>query len=178
MKRETLCQKLREQAETLATIDKRGRPSETNLRRAVSATYYALFHYLIDRSTRQWVGESAELRSLRDLLGRGFQHSEMKEACKAFAGSLPHHLAAQIPTGSTIPSELRKLAKLFCDLQESRHSADYDLSVGAAPKRSDVLAQLNDLQQTIEAWESIADTLTERLFLVALVKWSAIKRHR
>lgn len=177
MKRDTLYQNLIEQAKTLARIDQRGRPGETNLRRAVSATYYALFHYLVDQSTRQWIGGGPNDRTLCDVLGRGYNHSEMKEACRAFSGSLPPHLAIRLPT-ATIPAELRKLARLFCDLQESRHAADYDLSPAASPRRSDVLAQLSDLEQTISAWETISHVAMARLFLASLVTWNAIRRHR
>ncbi|HQZ68834.1 MAG TPA: hypothetical protein PLY87_27290 [Planctomycetaceae bacterium] len=43
---------LLQQAESLARLDQRGAPRQANLRRAVSSTYYALFHFLVDESCK------------------------------------------------------------------------------------------------------------------------------
>jgi hypothetical protein len=46
---------LLEQAVTLARLDAR-RPKQANLRRAISAAYYALFHLLVDEACRSQIG--------------------------------------------------------------------------------------------------------------------------
>jgi uncharacterized protein (UPF0332 family) len=46
---------LLEQAVTLARLDSR-RPKQANLRRSISAAYYALFHLLIDEACRAQIG--------------------------------------------------------------------------------------------------------------------------
>lgn len=177
MKRETFSRNLIKQARRLATLNVRGRPDESNLRRSVSAAYYSLFHFLIDQATRQWVGTAPSDRPLCNVLGRGYMHGEMKDACRQFAsGLLQPHLIQRLPVTRTIPAELKILATLFIDLQEARHAADYDLSDVATPKRSDVLQQLDDLEQTIADWKPIAKRETSRFFLASLVTWSEIKR--
>ena len=50
---------LQQQARELATKDRR-RPRQANLRRAVSASYYALFHFLTDEAARQALGAARE----------------------------------------------------------------------------------------------------------------------
>lgn len=62
-----------------------------------------------------------------DLLNQA-EHSEMKNAAKAFAGgTLRDSLSDRIGI-KTIPDDLRRVAQSFLDLQEARHDADYDLS--------------------------------------------------
>jgi hypothetical protein len=51
---------LQQQALELAGRDPR-RPKQANLRRAVSASYYALFHFLVDQSCRQMLGTTNNL---------------------------------------------------------------------------------------------------------------------
>ena len=52
---------LLEQARRLALLDRR-RPKQANLRRAVSAAYYSLFHFLVDESCRGILGRSMSAR--------------------------------------------------------------------------------------------------------------------
>src|ERR1700684_3228614 len=65
---------LLEQAEHLARREPK-RPRQASLRRAVSAAYYALFHFLISEATLNW-----RQSSQRAALGRYFQHGSMAKA--------------------------------------------------------------------------------------------------
>jgi hypothetical protein len=49
--------------------------SQLTLRRAVSAAYYAVFHYLIAEATSNWSNAP-----LRTALGRAYDHGTMKSA--------------------------------------------------------------------------------------------------
>src|SRR5580704_8659638 len=92
-------------------------PTQADLRRAVSTAYYALFHLLISETTLNWNRASS-----RNMLGRMFDHSLMKKV--ADSRRMPF-------TGEDIGvvSGLRLLAKAFVDLQDLRHTADYDNGV-------------------------------------------------
>jgi len=57
-----------------------GKPGQASLRRAVSATYHALFHLLIEDAASRWDG-SVEARSG---LERAFTHGSMKQASLQF----------------------------------------------------------------------------------------------
>src|SRR5271154_1505744 len=65
---------LLDQAEQLATREPK-RPKQASLRRAVSTSYYALFHLLISEATLNW-----RQSSQRAALGRYFQHGSMAKA--------------------------------------------------------------------------------------------------
>ena len=56
--------------------------SETILRRAVSAAYYAVFHLLIFEATEHW-----DNGGLRTTLGRAYDHSLMKTTCNRILDS-------------------------------------------------------------------------------------------
>jgi hypothetical protein len=76
---------LLEQAERLATFDVR-KPKQANLRRAISAAYYAVFHLLVDEGCRVQIGAQHNQSPFRQVLGRAFAHGVMKEACRSFGG--------------------------------------------------------------------------------------------
>src|SRR5437016_2101551 len=118
------------QAGVLARREPR-RPKEASLRRSISASYYALFHYLIDECTRMIVGTAHNRVGLRQFAARAFIHGKMKAVCEEFAKSTPKNELLK-PFWNTLNVsnnlEVRTIAENFIDLQEQRHAADYDLS--------------------------------------------------
>jgi hypothetical protein len=128
---------LLKQAVRLAKLDVT-RPKQANLRRAISSTYYAMFHLLVDEACRVQIGAHHNQAPFRRVLGRAFVHTVMKEACKSFGGwTLKKGVAKGLPAGFTVPVEIRDLALNFVEMQDNRHLADYDLTERF--KRSDVL---------------------------------------
>jgi len=88
-----LSQDLLEQARLLATTKPR-HPKDASLRRAVSTAYYALFHLLTDGASR-FLTSGLNRDSLRNLISRGFTHSEIDRTAKAFSsghGGLAQHI--------------------------------------------------------------------------------------
>ena len=71
------------QARQLA-LEEPGRPSQASLRRAISASYYALFHLLIDEATRR-MSSGRDRTALRGCLGRAFVHADMKRVAQQFS---------------------------------------------------------------------------------------------
>lgn len=76
---------LLEQAEQLASLDPK-RPRQVNLRRAISSAYYAVFHVLVQEACTAQIGTQHDQAGYRHVLGRGYAHSTMKQACVAFRG--------------------------------------------------------------------------------------------
>jgi hypothetical protein len=147
-----------------ARLDAR-RPQQANLRRAVSAAYYALFHQLVHEACRQVMGTGRERRPFRALLARAFQHGDMLETCKAFASaSLGPHVRRRLPAGFQIPVELQKIALTFKEAQQKRHLADYDPSEQFT--RGAVLAFIRDVDEAMELLHAIRDRLEVRFFLL------------
>lgn len=141
------------------------RPKQASLRRAVSTSYYALFHLLIDAASR-FVARGNNRADLRYAVTRAFDHGEMKSAANSFkGGSLPGVLSGAVNT--PIPAELRRLCQTFIDLQQARHEADYDLTRMFA--RSEVVDLVTKAGQAFNDWSSVAGSPASDAFLIALL---------
>ncbi len=169
----SLPQDLLAQARLLATKEPR-RPKDASLRRAVSTAYYALFHLLTDEASRFLISGSNR-DPLRNLLTRGFAHSEMSRTAKAFSsgyGGLALHVQSIIPKSSDFPTKLSAVAAAFYELQAARHTADYDVSYRLT--RSETLALVRRAEAAFADWRAIRTEEVTRIFLVALLmdeKW-------
>ena len=100
----------------LAGSNRPGRPRETDLRRAVSTTYYALFHCLAGCCADMLVGGAGSNRSRpawRQTY-RALQHGTVRQRCQR------RDIISRFPTG------IQDFARLFSDMQSKRHAADYD----------------------------------------------------
>ena len=103
-------------AKDLTEADRRGRPRETNLRRAISTTYYALFHCLATCCADMLVGSAGANRSRpawRQTY-RALQHGTARRRCRR----------QDIIT--KFPVEIQDFAKHFIVMQGRRHQANYD----------------------------------------------------
>lgn len=166
-------QDLLDQARWLAQVEPR-RPKQANLRRTVSATYYALFHYLIEEAVRQQLGSHHATRPYRHVISRAYSHVTMKAACRSFGGgSLKREIATSLSSpetnGYTIPTAIQDLAATFAELQEKRHLADYDLSKMWG--RLEVLALIDQVETAITAFTQLPDSADRRFFLACLWAW-------
>jgi uncharacterized protein (UPF0332 family) len=105
---------LLETATVLATVGT-GKPKQTHLRRAVSTTYYAMFHALARCCADTLIGTAPSARN----------HNAWKQAYRAlehgFAGN-----SCRKKIGTTFPIEIQNFAIQFYKMQEKRHRADYD----------------------------------------------------
>lgn len=157
---------LLEQAGHLLTVDP-GKPKQANLRRAVSAAYYALFHLLGGDAGEHLLRGSYEFRHR---LVRAFEHGEMKLACKALCD--PNVLGRHFP-GVTIPPDLLLVARTFINLQEERHRADYDVT--AKFERHDARRLVDAARDAFVAWRRARRTDEAYLFVVLLLGWKTLK---
>jgi hypothetical protein len=165
---------LLEQATTLATIDLKGRPKQVNLRRSVSAAYYSLFHFLVDNSCRAIMGGQNEQRGYRSILARAFVHGIMYKACTSYSsGQLPKSVLKPLPKTASnryfIAKPIQEIARLFRELQQKRHLADYDRSERF--QRSEILTQIDEVKRVISSFENLFLTDERHFFLVSLLAW-------
>jgi hypothetical protein len=163
---------LLEQARHLAKREPT-RPRQASLRRAVSATYYTLFHLLSAEGAR--LSAPARPDALRTQVRRAFIHADMKSLCRQFAGrtALSEHLRALV----SLPLEpgLTFMATTFVDQQNARHAADYDMSQSFT--RFEVLDMIRDVQTALDDWSRIRATPNAAVFLTALLlnrQWSRL----
>lgn len=162
------------QARRLARLDS-SRPRQANLRRAVSSAYYALFHFLTDQASRVMLGGQHSQVPYRQVIARGFDHGTMKDACRSFSGgNLPQAIVQRLPPGFALPITLQVGARTFVELQEQRHSADYDLSLNFT--RANVLSLVQQAEQAFAHFNALPDRTLKKFFLSCLWAWKGINR--
>ena len=166
------------QARMLARSEPR-RPKQATLRRTVSTAYYGLFHFLIEESTALLCGVGQADGAFRQLAARAFVHGKMKSACKEFVKANAHDVHDLLqPLWSILSISSNQHAQLvaqtFIDLQDERHSADYDLSVSFS--RQDALYAVTRAETAINAWRQLRVGSPDvcRLFAMALILWPSL----
>lgn len=116
-------------------------PKQVDLRRAVSAAYYALFHLLTTEAAQNWKHQSQRSR-----FARMFEHGRMK-TCSSKVSSRP---IPTDPAEAAIATNLKLVADSFVTLQQARHSADYDNS--RVWSRTQVWETIVQAQDALHAW--------------------------
>lgn len=163
------------QAKMLAASDKK-RPRQASLRRAVSTAYYALFHFIGEEASKMFVGASSQARMRRDLARRAIAHTRLKDVCNEFQKRTPRDLLKPywITTGVAESSDLKTICVNLIELQEARHSADYDFS--ASVSRLDALDACDKADRAMQAWRTMKDTQPETLefFAQAILLWPGL----
>lgn len=166
------------QARMLARCEPR-RPKQATLRRAVSTAYYSLFHFLIEESTALLFGGGQGDVAFRQLAARAFIHGKMKSACTEFVKPNPQHVHPLLqPFWATLGiannQHARLVAQTFIDLQDERHSADYDLSVSFS--RQDALHAVTRAETAVHAWRQLKAASPDvcRLFAMVLILWPSL----
>lgn len=167
---------LQEQAVRLAGTDA-GRPRQADLRRAISASYYAIFHYLVDQSCSVALGRAPASLPYRRVLGRSFDHTAMKIACQSFAGgNLKESVTRGLPTGFSVDPPTRYLAATFLQLQELRHAADYDLSRRFS--RSECKSAIDSVTLAIRLFDGGTNSDQRKFFLCCLWAYAHLINRR
>ena len=126
-----------ETARGLAELSPR-RPSQTNLRRAVSTAYYAMFHCLASTAADLLIGRSRT--PAWHQVYRALEHGRARNAC------------LQKRVMRSFPAEVRDFAEAFVTLQNNRHLADYALDAKSY-RKSDVVDEIKAVESTIGRFE-------------------------
>ncbi len=101
------------QARRLAKASER-KPRQVDLKRAISAAYYAMFHALARECADTIAGTgSGRSQAAWVQVYRALEHGVARNACKQ-AGN------------KGLSPEIAQFAETFVELQEERHAADYD----------------------------------------------------
>ena len=139
-----LPEELLEQAKFLLTLP----PNQANVRRAVSAAYYGLFHLLVRATVRKW---SEPLHQAR--IARIFEHERMKKVSGATIKTMGTEIDPRDSNSIEVISrtELTKVAQSFIILQQARHDADYNLEKPLDP--ADAAALVNLANSAFVSWE-------------------------
>jgi hypothetical protein len=144
------------------------RPRQANLRRAVSAAYYSLFHLLIHEATRSLVS----VPELRGRFSRAFDHGDMKAASNSFASPRPD--LKKLTDGEPVPLDLQTVAATFAKMQDERHRADYDLAANFT--RLEVNNLVAAVEEAFRLWPAVRSDPASRSYLAALLLWKKWNR--
>lgn len=177
--------KLLRQARVLAGVGAgRGRPSPTNLRRAVSSSYYAVFHGITLAVAAHVLPRAAPPDELHRAT-RWVNHRDVRAVCTAVsrcagitspiqglpAGLGPRDeplwLAFSVRSGngrvSAVPTDLQVVTDAFGSLYLSRHAADYD-HLASFPKATAV-GHVDDADEALTRLAAhVTDPAFQRFF--------------
>lgn len=173
MNADRLREHLLEQAQHLARRE-RTRPRQASLRRAISSAYYALFHFLVREATNQLGPNLNDLHF--NQVYRWFDHGTMDRVAKAFSQKTvrgPSQKDILLPNNNP---RIEFIATCFVDLQELRHSADYD--PGAIFLRAEVLENIDFLYTALKTWPAVKNTPEANAFLISLLLWEYWNKRR
>jgi uncharacterized protein (UPF0332 family) len=106
-----------------------GRPRQADIRRAISAAYYAIFHATITRAVDQFVGVTNRDRSRYGLVYRSVSHAWLRDLCKEAQKATPSNRFRPYAPSTGFGSNIAAFAAAVIELQEKRHSADYDVMI-------------------------------------------------
>ena len=132
-----------------------GRPRQAELRRAVSAAYYAMFHALARCCADTLVGTSPARRNRQAWRRtyRALEHGFAKNQC---ANQSALHV---------FPPQIQRFGELFVIMQQLRHAADYDPDPDPETDfdRSHILQLIAETSRAITSFQS-ADVIDRRAF--------------
>lgn len=126
--------------ETAEALARRGyrRPAQSDLRRAVSTAYYALFHGLAGEVADLLIGATRRGRPAWGRIYRALDHKFCKDRLEAFA--------REPQTGP----QMRLFCSTFGQIQGERHRADYD--PGARFRREEALGSVGRARDALAAF--------------------------
>jgi hypothetical protein len=157
----------------------RGKLSAARIRRSISTTYYAIFHFLTEECGIRLLGTHNDLRRRRRVFARSFSHAGIKTALDKVRGTNVDQSVEEFlrpigaPAGpAASPVFVQNLAKGFLDAQAKRHDADYDMNkpLGEADAR---LLRIR-VRRVIADWRS-ANGQADRDFKDALCMLMVLK---
>lgn len=154
----------------------RGRPSSAAVRRSISTSYYALFHFLLDEVAKSEIGTGSGLAVRRRIVMRNLSHKGIKTAFlhvekRQVKQKLVGDFLASA-TGATVevPLFVQTMAMTFVYAQAQRHDADYNLN---APFSKAMAISLHErVTAAIDDWcaaTSVADKDFKRALCLLLL---------
>ncbi len=137
---------------------------QASLRRAVSTSYYALFHLLISEATVNWARPE-----LRATLSRYFEHGNMHSASNRAVGEANAILkdSSRSTEAKVVQEHLRTVAGTFIQAQQRRNDADYDMAKEWTTVEVD--AQIISVKRAFDAWKLIRTEADAQKYLLSLL---------
>ena len=145
---------LLDSARTLANVNTR-RPRQADLRRAESTAYYAMFHCLTRNAANMLAGT-----------GRNRTPAAWRQAYRALAHGTAKGRCQNQALMQSFSNVIRDFATLFVEMQQKRHTADYDPD--ARFTKSDVMKDIERVDDAIDQFshEPVKDRRAFAIYLL------------
>jgi uncharacterized protein (UPF0332 family) len=128
-----------------------GPPRQVDIRRAISAAYYATFHATITAAADQFVGVTSRDTSQYGLVYRSVSHAWLRDLCREVQKTtLPNKLKPYAPING-FGSNIAAFAAAVVELQEKRHAADYDVMIRM--NKSDAILAISTAKAALRRFE-------------------------
>jgi uncharacterized protein (UPF0332 family) len=151
---------LLQQADALA-----GKPAATqaDVRRAISAAYYAIFHFCMTAAADMVLGTTGRSTSSYSFVSRSVDHKTLRGLCAQLSQTKPQNVAITPCNGF---GAIADFARVTVSLQGQRHLADYDASRNFTDAEAKVA--ISEARQAI-AWFKSCDDEQQRAFRTMLL---------
>jgi hypothetical protein len=145
---------LLDQARKLIAPPPAGPPRQVDLRRAVSAAYYSVFHATLTAAADEFIGKAARSTPQYALVYRSIEHASLRTLCieATQLKPSPKYVRYVPPAGFGPDIQLYGIAAL--ELQERRHAADYDPSIRL--RTADAVLAVNTARTALERFAKAA----------------------
>lgn len=153
-----------EQAQKLIT-SQGGRPRQVDIRRAISAAYYAIFHATITAAADQFVGVSNRDESRYGLVYRSVDHAWLRKLCEEVQKPTMSSKLKRYAPATGFGPNIVALAAAVEELQEKRRSADYDVMIRM--NRSDAALAISTAQAALDRFGTASQP--ERIAFLSLL---------
>jgi hypothetical protein len=114
------------QAEKLIEMPVSGRPRQVDIRRAISNSYYALFHAVATEAADDVVGFGNRLSGRYALVYRSINHGTLRQLCEEIQKPVLSVRYKRFEPPGGFAAGIKQFAADVVGLQRRRHSADYD----------------------------------------------------
>ena len=142
-----------------------GRPRQVDIRRAISASYYAIFHAIITAAVDQFIGVTNRDQSRYGLVYRSVNHAWLRDLCKEVQKpTLSNKFKPYAPPQGFGPN-ITDFAAAVVELQERRHSADYDVMIRM--NRSDAVVAIATARAALDRFDKASGE--QRLAFLSLL---------
>jgi uncharacterized protein (UPF0332 family) len=117
---------LLDQANSLINRRRPGPARQVDIRRSISAAYYALFHFIMAQAADSMIGSTRRRDPRYSVVYRSVDHAQLRSVCQAIRSATPDQRVVALAPQQGFGEPMRSFAAMVQELQARRHTADYD----------------------------------------------------
>lgn len=155
-----------EQAVKLSLPSLAGRPRQADLRRAISAAYYGVFHFCLAAAANLFVGVTQRSSTRYAVVYRSIDHKDLRDLCAEAKKQRPSGKYEPYLTSGGFGLDMQAFAAAVIELQGKRHLADYN--PGPKFSTSDARLAIETARTAVLRFRA-ADEEARKTFLTLLI---------